>query len=246
MSLLAACGGSTGVTRGTDGLDGRQFLSQSIDGRMLVPDTQIRLTFDDGTLGASAGCNSLSTAYEVLDDRLVTPGGGMTTTDMGCDPPRHAQDEWLADLLQSTPGLDVDGDTLTLTGAGTIVTLLDREVADPDRPLLDTPWRVDTVIVGDVASSVPGDRAVLLVFHEDGTLTATAEGCTSARVDVDVDHGLGTLRFGEVLVDAIGCPSPWAETLDVLRAGAATYATAADRLTIMAGEAGIAAAAAGG
>ena len=245
LPVLAACGDGSGDSTATDALDGREFLSQSVDGRSLVPDTQIRLTFDDGMLGASAGCNSLSTPYEVVDGRLITPGGGMTTTDMGCDPPRHAQDDWLGGLLQDTPRIDLDGDALILTTADATVRLLDREVADPDRPLLETRWRVDTVIHGDAASSVPEDDPVVLTFHDDETLTATSAGCTSARVDVEVgiDQGVGTLRFGDVLVDAIGCPSPWAETLDVLRAGDATYAVAADRLTITADDVGIAAAA---
>jgi hypothetical protein len=55
--ILTACG-----TGNTVALDGRTFISTSVvDGnedRELVANTEIRLTFNDGQLGASAGCNT--------------------------------------------------------------------------------------------------------------------------------------------------------------------------------------------
>lgn len=240
--VLVACGSDKdGAADATAAgrLDGRRFLSQSIDGHVLVPGTQIRLSFDGDQIGAQAGCNSLGAAYQVRDGRLLIVGDGLTTTDMGCDPPRHAQDEWLSDLLQSTPRIDLDGDTLTLAAADATLHLLDRVVADPDRPLVGTRWRVDTTIRGDAASSVPADSPVMLEFHVDGTLTATSIGCTSADVEVDVEGD--TVRFGEFVIDAIGCPAPWEATVELLRAGDARYSITAARLTLTAGDVGIAA-----
>ncbi len=241
MALLsfAACGGGSGSRGdGTGPLAGRVFLSQAVIGHTLVPGTRIRLSFDDGQVGAHAGCNSLGAPYQVVDGRLVVRGG-MTMTEMGCDPLRHAQDEWLGAFLRSGPGVDLDGDTLTLTSAGATLSLLDRVAADPDRPLVGTRWRVDTVIRGDAASSVPEAGPVTLEFNADGTLAATSAGCTSARLDVGVDQG--TLRFGELVVDAIGCPPPWETTVELLRAPDARYSITAARLTITAGGIGIAA-----
>lgn len=169
-------------------LDGPTFLSQSIDGHVLVPGTQIRLSVDRDQIGAHAGCNSLSAAYQVRDGRLLVVGDGMTATDMGCDPPRHAQDEWLSGFLRSTPRIDLDGDTLTLATADAAVLLVDRVVAD-----------------------------------------------------IEVDVKRDTVRFGEFVIDTIGCPPPWDATVELLRAGDARYSITAARLTLTASDVGIAA-----
>ena len=191
-------------------MDGREFLFQSVDGRSLVPGTQIRLSFDHGRVGASAGCNALGGPYELVDGRLIIRG--MSMTEIGCDAARHAQDEWLADLLQSEPRINLLGNTLTVEAAEAILRLLDRVVADPDRPLVGTRWRVDTALRGDAASSVPDTAPVTLEFGDDGTLTASSAGCTSVRVPVSVEAEV--LRFGDVVIDTVGCPPPWDATVE--------------------------------
>jgi heat shock protein HslJ len=236
--FLEACGNDSGSSSGAGELNGREFLSRSLDGHSLVAGTQIRLSFDQGQISAKAGCNSLSARYQVADGRLVVRGDGMTTTDIGCDPLRHAQDEWLGEFLQSRPSFDLDGDALTLMTADATLHLLDRVVADPDRPLFGTPWRVDTVLDGDVASSVPHEHPVTLEF-ENNRLTATSVGCTSAQLDVDASKGM--LGLSDFAIDAIGCPQPWEATVAVLRSGKARYSITATRLTITAGKIGIAA-----
>lgn len=235
LVVVGACGDED--DRLADDLDGRVFLSEAVAGRELVPDTQVRLSFEDGRVGASAGCNSMGGPYELDGDQLVVTE--LSTTEMGCDPPRHDQDAWLAGVLQGRPTVAVDGDSLTLATADVTLRLVDRRVVDPDRPLGGTTWRVDTVITGDAASSVPDDAPVTLVLDDAGTLTAESTGCTSVRVDVEVDDDV--LRFGPVSVDDIACPAPWATTLDVLGAGEATWSITAARLTIQAGDLGIAA-----
>src|SRR5262245_63953243 len=50
------------------------------------------------------------------------------------------------------------GDKLTLTSGTTVVSLQDREVAEPDLPLTGTTWTVDTLLAGGAASSIP-DRS---------------------------------------------------------------------------------------
>jgi heat shock protein HslJ len=239
-AVLAGCG-SDGADVDADqptSLDGRVFLSQSVDGHTLVSGTQIRLTFDGGELGASAGCNSLGAPYRLVEGRIVVRGD-MVMTEMGCDPPRHAQDEWLADLLRSEPRAVIDGSELSLIAGDVTVHLLDREVADPDRPLTETRWRVDTVLRGDAASSVPDEPPVTLELRPSGTLVLTSDGCTSAEVDVDVDEASATLRFGELTIDSIGCPPPWDAVVELVREGEASYSIEAARLAVTAGDVGI-------
>ena len=49
------------------------------------------------------------------------------TTEMGCDPARHDQDDWLFAFLGSSPTVALGGDRLTLRSGTTAITLLDRE-----------------------------------------------------------------------------------------------------------------------
>ncbi|MER3417918.1 MAG: hypothetical protein C4343_02130, partial [Chloroflexota bacterium] len=124
IALVGACGGAsfspgTAPTprpsgdsgAGPNGLDGRTFISTqvTVDGRPrgLVPGTRILLDVRDGRIGASAGCNQLGGRYRLDGDVLVVTGAAVT--EMGCDPARHAQDEWLFDLLGRGPVVRLNG-----------------------------------------------------------------------------------------------------------------------------------------
>jgi heat shock protein HslJ len=102
-------------------------------------------------LRAYAGCNQLGAAAaagELLaDDRLWIDG--FFVTQQFCGPPLHAQDEWLTKFLVSKPSWHLNGDQLTLTSAGTTITLLDRRIAEPDFALDGPRWKVNTVIIND-------------------------------------------------------------------------------------------------
>ena len=94
-------------------------------------------------------------------------------TEMGCDPALHDQDEWLSQFLGSDPQIALDGDELTLTSGGVTITLLDREVADPDLPLVGTTWTVTSIISGDAVSTVPDGAEATFEFADDGTVWST-------------------------------------------------------------------------
>ncbi|MGZ4765500.1 MAG: META domain-containing protein, partial [Ilumatobacteraceae bacterium] len=153
----ASCGEESAATR--TALVGRTFLSGSVtedsSPKKLVEGTYIRLGFsDDARITASAGCNTMGGPYKIDGERLVV--AELSTTEIGCDPARHAQDEWLAEFLARDPAYTLDDDDhLLLRSNGTEIELLDRRVADPDRPLEGTVWQLDGIIDGDAASSVP-------------------------------------------------------------------------------------------
>ena len=235
LAFAAGCGSDGGA--GSAPFAGREFVSQSVTGRTLVEGTRIVLTFREEELRATAGCNTLSAPYSVRGATLVVDGAGMGMTEMGCAPERHAQDDWLAGFLSGTPAVGIEGSTMTLRRGDTVLTFLDRRVADPDRPLLGTKWRVDTVIDGDAARSVGTAAPVILELRADGTLVASSAGCTSATVGYTRDGDV--LQFGAVTVDAIGCPDPWQPTIDVLRAGTLRFTIVATRLTITSARFGV-------
>jgi heat shock protein HslJ len=226
----AACGGDGSQQQASVSPRGRTYLSTAVEGHALVPGTRITLRFgDDGTLGASAGCNSIGGEYRIDDDRLVTEQ--LATTEMGCDAPRHAQDEWLAALLSARPSVRVDGDTLTISDARATVTLLDRELALPDKPLRHTQWFADTVLDGETASSAPG-RHVWISFRDDGTFRAH-DGCNEVGGTFSVTDD--TLTVGELSTTDRACADEVeaGTVLDELLAGRTmTYGIDADRLTL--------------
>ncbi|HEX5994512.1 MAG TPA: META domain-containing protein [Jiangellales bacterium] len=236
LVVAGACGDGQASTGGAGELTGRTFLSESVlaggQDRPLVEGTRISLDFTtDGQVSANAGCNQLFGSVTITDERLeVGPMGG---TEMGCDPQRHAQDEWLVDFLQSSPSWLLDGDRLTLTAGDTEIVLLDREVADPDRPLEGTRWLVDTVISGDAASSlVAGTEGSAWIVIEGGRFTA-GSGCRYFEGNVEVEED--TLRFGEVVQTDPMCAEEYREVDQVMQAilGAeAEYSIDAGRLTV--------------
>ena len=237
LVVVACTAGPAGLS-----LDGRRFLSTSVtaDGvvRPLVAGTRVSLGFADGHLSASAGCNTLGAAYRIEDGRLRISGAGQT--EMGCDPDRQAQDEWLFGLLGSGPVIALAGDELALEADGLVVRLLDREVADPDLPLIGPTWTVVSVIRGDSVSSVPEGLLATLSFEADGRVRI-ATGCNEGAATVAVADG--TLRFRDVALTKRACPGPPAElesdVLAVLRADAVSFTIDARTLELRAGERGL-------
>jgi len=236
LLLAGACGNEAAPgASGDEVLGGRTFLSESVDGRQLVPDTQVRLTFNpNGTVGASAGCNQFVGTVDYDGDRLVvTDIGG---TEMGCDEARHAQDEWLVTFLESGPSWnapDGRGGRLTLTASGVTIRLVDRAVVEPDLPLVDTRWVVDTVLGPDAASSVPPGVEAFLRFS--GTRLEGHDGCNGFGADVVVDDPKGTIRVGERTQTLIGCPPEVMRVADAVAAatiGTSSYRIEGRRLTL--------------
>ncbi|HEU5449007.1 MAG TPA: META domain-containing protein [Acidimicrobiia bacterium] len=187
---------------------GRMFLSTSVtengQPKPLVEGTRITLNFfDDGhRLGAQAGCNQMGGPASFQGGRLVV--NNMATTEMGCDPPRHAQDEWLARFLTSKPSWVRSGSTLTLDNSSVRVVLEDREVADPDRPLRGTKWVVDTIVEREAASSVPAGVEAYLTF-EDGKSFRGNTGCNGMGGNSVVDEANSTITFSEVITTKMAC-----------------------------------------
>jgi heat shock protein HslJ len=238
LLVLGACaGGSSTPPDGTGGpgLDGRTFLSTGIEGRILVAGSRIRIAFRDGQVSASGGCNSMSGPYRIDGDHLVA--GSLATTEMGCDEPLMAQDTWLADLLDGAM-FALDGDTLVLAKGSVRLTLEDREIADPDRPLLATRWVVDGLISGDAVSSVPLGVTAALTFS-DGRVAVEA-GCNGGGGSVEVTDT--TLAFGPIERTTKACgPDAMAveQAVMTVLSGQVGYAIEAGNLTLDAGGAGL-------
>ena len=229
----ASASPSPGASAGT--LDGKTYLSTSVTGATLVPGSRISLSFDDGSVNANGGCNSMGGTATIEDGRLKTTA--LVSTDMGCAQPLMQQDRWLAGLLGDS-AITIAGDEMTLDDGTIKVTFLDREVADPDRPLEGTKWVLNAIVTGDAASSVPAGVTSTLLITAGRAAVDTGCNTGSAAVQVAAD----TLTFGPMALTRMACPeaqtSVESAVVKVLD-GTVTYAIQADVLTIDADGSGL-------
>lgn len=160
----AGPGGDPAPPAGDAGeLRGRTFTATVITERgaprALAENTRVQLRFtDDDRLVANAGCNTMSGAVTV--DSGTLDARDLSITEMGCDPPRHEQDQFLSAFLTGGPSWQLDDETLVLSSADTEVVLMQEKAL----PLLGTTWRVDTLVQGDTAGSTPAGVEATFVF----------------------------------------------------------------------------------
>jgi heat shock protein HslJ len=236
LALLAAgCGAAAPPGGGqTTPLRGHTFLSTKVteNGQPHDLATNTRVTFrfmDDGRLLADAGCNTMAGPVTVDGARLEV--SDLSTTQMGCDPARHEQDEWLATFLAGKPSWKLDGDTLVVTSESKELTMRDREVAEPDLPLRGTRWTVESLIDGQTASSVPQGTSAWLTFGPKSV--ELHPGCNQGSADYELAGD--TIRFGPVLTTRMACePEAMALEQAVLAVldGTVTYEIDSNTLTL--------------
>lgn len=246
-AFAAGCGEETGGDDGDAGggddasaLAGRTLVVTGVtdDGTPhdLVSGSQVRFTFDDTTMGITAGCNHLSGDYSLDGDRLtVGPIGG---TEMGCPTPLMDQDTWLAGLFERP--VTVGGDPLTFRAGSVVLTVADREDVSPDLPLEGTRWRLDGLVSGDAVSSMPGAAEAWLEIAEDGSLRVNT-GCNQGSGSVTV--GDGTLTFEPLATTRRACADDSAQQVETavlaVLDGETTYDIVEHSLSITKGQKGL-------
>lgn len=154
----------------------------------------------------------------------------MATTEMGCEEPLMAQDQWLAAFLPGAQ-LRLDGDTLTLAKDGVTLTLTDRAVAEPDRPLLGTRWVVESLVSGGAVSSVPAGVTASLTFSDGGV--DVEAGCNRGGGSTQVSDT--TITFGPIRITRMACPEPAMSVENAVLAalsGEVVYGIEADTLLL--------------
>ncbi|WP_394823150.1 META domain-containing protein [Pendulispora albinea] len=169
---------------------GRDFLSTQVleagRPRPLARDEPIRLEFrENHELRVRAGCNHMFETARIQGTQLVWPAdrtdqhAGIGTTLIACHPDYAAQEDWVGKLLQAKPTIVLRGNELVITHGTTEIHLLDRKVADPDRPLVGTRWTIESEISGRgpeaSVGSVP-DHGAYVVFTADHRFTGFS-GC---------------------------------------------------------------------
>ena len=242
LSILGIAAGCSAAGASGAPLADRDFLSTRVtDGgapRPLVDGTRIRLHFGATDLAISAGCNSIGGTYRIDGGQLVFDGGAMT--EMGCDDARHAQDDWLVTFLASRPAARLTGNDLVLESGSVVVTLLDREVAEPDANIAGPTWTVESIINGDAVSSIPNGAKATLVFKADGSLEVFA-GCNQGGSTWKAVAG--GIEIGDIMLTKKGCAGAEAAlesaVLAVIESDTIAAAIDGSVLTLQAGASGL-------
>jgi heat shock protein HslJ len=222
-----------------DALRGTTFVSTAVEGYTLVPDTKVTLTFDGENLSAQGGCNTLGGTWSLDGDVLVVPP--MVRTMMACEPSALMdQETWLDAVLTSKPTVAVDGDTLTITADGATVTLLDREVADPDRPLEGTTWTAESLISAEAVSSIPAGVRPPTLRLDDGQVSVDT-GCNTGRGSYTLAGD--AITFGPLATTRMACVDPNGQQVETavlaVLTGTATSAIDGPVLTLTNGANGL-------
>lgn len=205
LTALAAAGCSSGGGGGGGGdtppasLTGRTFVSTAVSGTPIPGGGPLTLTFTEGRISASSGCNTANGSVELQGNTLQV--GELASTLMGCPGDLTGADEWQSGLLRSQPTWTLSGDTLTVKGNGSTVTMLDRKVAHPDKPLVGTTWIVTTLLRSQakIRSVTLDEVRPTLTITPDGKVSGSA-GCnqmtgTAAIDGDDVTFSLATTRM---------------------------------------------------
>lgn len=215
LLVLAACGDDGSTDGGATGrtvpdLDGTSWVATGVTEngkpRALVPESELRVEFADGSISINAGCNGMGGDYTLSEESELSTGS-LAGTEMACDQPLMDQDAWLSGTVFAEPLLaSVDGDTLTLSREGLELVLADRAVASPDALLEGTAWQLDAIRSGDTLSSVPaGGHIPTLSLASDGSV-ALHTGCNGGRSSATVSGS--TITFGPVMTTKMACADP--------------------------------------
>ncbi|PXX57928.1 heat shock protein HslJ [Nocardia tenerifensis] len=230
LAVAACSSGDSESTPSTPNLAGRTFLSTQVDGAPIPGGGPLTLSFKDDRLSADAGCNTYSGSVALDDNKLHV--SGLAGTLMGCPGERQGADEWLSALLNSDPTWQLDGAKLTLRGGNSTVTMMDKKVVRPDKPIKGTTWLVTALLTPDaqVRSQTIDEVKPTLTIADDGSVTGTA-GCNRitgrATGDTNLTFQLATTKML--------CP---AEVMEVEQAvlkaldGKTTATVDADTLTL--------------
>jgi heat shock protein HslJ len=133
-----------------------------------VPEDAISVYFN-------ADCNGFWGDFRITSTALESTGSYMMT-EMGCERPLHVQEDWLAKFLMDGPRLSWSGDHLALTGDTATLSLLNKKVADPDRPLVGRQWTSSHYINRGSLSWMSLEAYPTLSFSEEGALSIF-DGC---------------------------------------------------------------------
>lgn len=219
---------------GATDLEGTSWVVVELDGELLVADTEITITFEDGQISGSGGCNTYGADYVAGDESLVVKQGYIT--EMGCADPEGVMEQeqrYVEALIDAASyRLDAGSNRLEIvdeSGQVRIVFADQGESSGTEAPkgtdepggtgaLDGTDWVLTHVNGEEVAPDPPGT----LIFWANQYMGQV--GCLDYRGSVDTTPK-GELRQMSVDARDIGCERGGAPDLSE------TYIAALKRVT---------------
>jgi len=207
---LAACGRPSPAETAPSAapsLDGSEWILTSLNGRAVLPDSNITLGFKDGQATGTSGCNGYGGQYTAAGGTLSL--AEVASTAMLClEPPGvMEQEEAFLDALRDATVYRLSEDRLEIATALGDKTLtfarkprFDMDPAD----LLGTSWQLVSMDGG-----APGTReAITLLFDASGAQVSGFAGCRSYRAAYQAEGDAIAFPFLEMLES--DCPNPTA------------------------------------
>lgn len=200
-------------------------------------DRRITLKIDGTQVGGSAACNIYGGTLEINGTTIKI--SALSMTEMACqDDVMAAEAAYLAALPRVTTATR-DQDSLVLTGPDVELRFA-RVQPVPNANLVGPLWTLDSLISGEVVSSVIGDKAILQL-NANGTLAAST-GCRDLTGHYTVSGSKVQVTLDPY--DLIACADPLgAQDTQVLRVFGAvdgfTFAIQGNSMTLTAGELGL-------
>lgn len=203
VTIASCAGGSAGGEAERIDLSG-DYLSSPLSSFTLVPDTAVRMNFEDNRMSVSAGCNTMFGQFQLDDSQLrVSP---LASTMIGCPEALSDQDRRLDEFLTGGPIVSASDDGFTLTDTDeTTLVMVTREVADPDRPLTGVNWRLESITQADAVVSAVGFDSVAVTFGPETVQVTTP--CADGQADYTVLED-GNLTTGELSLVPSAQPDP--------------------------------------
>ncbi|MFF8833744.1 META domain-containing protein [Streptomyces sp. NPDC015131] len=241
---LGACGTQSGDGSGAgDGsasvrpdvpLTGVHWAVESVtaDGKKTAAPAGANVEIDaKGRAQGNFGCNHFSAKADVQGDQVTLSDA--TMTEMGCPEPLQGFEDALRSALTGKLTAKLTDGTLTLTSAGGDTIRLSEQ---PPAPLQGTTWKVNSLVSGKTATSLPAgtEGKASMVFGKDGFVRGNL-GCNQFSAPVTVEGS--TLTFGRITSTRKLCAGPQMELERALTAamqGKATYTVDHRTLTITA------------
>jgi heat shock protein HslJ len=222
-----------------EALESRTFVLVSAEGYTPVSDTTVSISFEDGVLGFSAGCNGHAAEFDFDEDVLVADNFG--STDIACASELHDQDAWLAEFLSERPTATLDGAQLTLQTETATLVLVDEDGSTVPAPLVGTVWEVRALTERNSASG-GFDVAPTVTFAPDGTVEVFT-GCNTGSGGYEITGD--TISFPQGIgYSEADCPDSSLSLVEehiqaVFTDGEVTYSLDDESLTIERGDIGV-------
>ena len=231
VAVLAFVGCADNAAADDADLTGRTFVSVQVDGDQIPGSGPLTVGFDGDRISTFAGCNRGSGTADLTDGRITTE---LAMTMMACPPPVGDADAWVSTFFGARPAWSLAGDDLTLRTDAATVTLRDKKVVDPDRPLTGTTWQVTSLVSAQaVTTSVALEQAKpTLTIADDGAVSGST-GCN--RITGHATVSGASIEFGPLATTRMACPPEVGEieqaVLRVLK-GTVQATLDADELTL--------------